>query len=393
MPYGLDAPGDQRQAGGQTDLLDMLADAIAKTMSQPEPQAPMAPPQQGMGGLQAAAAAMNPQTIPYFSQMANQPGQARFAQQQQSYEQALTGKRDALTAGVGLAGRQMMASRPGAGQRLQLKYLDTVDQRGTPIRVPYIFNPITGETREVDPDEVDALLASGGVERFVPPVIMPGMEVGQDGQPRAVITRIPRVGGRTTTVEGPNGNRLEPMPPTALATEAGGKAGVLGRFPDLMNVFNEADAAVGGSQGKLNQTWNYIQNRAARTGAGPILAPPELVNYYNRVKSILFPIVKATSGAVFPEAELARWEARFPTPGVHRPEEVGPAWDALIDEMTADIKAKYGAAGRTPPAIPNPTNQSSPSGAFSGKTMTRQQFDMLKPSEQQRWTSGGGMVK
>ena len=351
--------GGTPQPTPQTQL-ETLSEIIMKTLQQQEPQAPTAPPMQGMGGLQAAAAAMNPQTIPYFSQMANQPGQAQFAQQQAMFEKQMGDKRAALMAGANLTGRQIMANRPMAGTRLQYKQLNTTDAAGNPITIPGVYNPADGSIRAVSQDELDALTASGGVDRFVPPVIMPTITVGADGKPKAGFSKISKTDKPTTTVPGPDGSTIEPPPPPGMALEAGGKIGVLGRFKDLMDVFNSADTSVGGSSGFFNQSQNWVQNKLAGTSVGPILAPEQLVNYKRSVRAVLFPIVKATSGAVFPEAELARWESRFPSPGVDTPEEALHAWKVLIEEMTSDIQGKYGASGRTSPAIPNPLDSSSP---------------------------------
>jgi hypothetical protein len=67
------------------------------------------------------------------------------------------------------------------------------------------------------------------------------------------------------------------------------------------------------------------------------------------MKSVLFPIVKKGSGVAFSANELDKWETRFPIPGVHDDETAADMWDSLIDEITADIKAKYKAGGRTQP--------------------------------------------
>jgi hypothetical protein len=58
-----------------------------------------------LGGIQAAAAAMNPQFAPYLIQQANAPAQAKYQQQQAAFEAAMQGQQHALTAGTQLIGQ------------------------------------------------------------------------------------------------------------------------------------------------------------------------------------------------------------------------------------------------------------------------------------------------
>lgn len=267
-----------------------------------------------------------------------------------------------------------------------------------PIRVPTtVVDGKTGQNVRVvdwfDGDTGTFLRRTDQGEAGYAPAVMPGMEVGADGEPDAGIFRVPKSrGAGTERVTAPGGRRLEPMPSSPLAAEAGGKGAVLERVPDVMDVFNRAAESVGGDEGYFNGVQNWVQGQAAKRNLGRIVgAPPQLTDYFNSVKSVLFPIVKTGSGVNFSYQELDRWESRFPLPGFNTPEEAEHAWQVLIDEMISDVKSKYAAAGRTPPKMANPRVGKAED--FSTQPpMSRATFNSLKPSEQKRWTDGGGKV-
>jgi hypothetical protein len=223
------------------------------------------------------------------------------------------------------------------------------DVGGTPHRFLRLTNPISGETMPLlDPKTGEQVYELDLGEAGYAPGLIPGMMEGEAG-----VFRVPRGGtGSAKPVTGPGGAKLEPPPPQGMAQEAGGKIGVLQGIPHLKDVYNEVDAKLRGS-GKASQVKNWLSAQTAGTRFQTIAMPVEMQKYYSEMRAILAPYVRSVSGLVFPEAELQRYEARMPIPGVTDPSVVDTQWDSLIQEMVRDIKAKYGATGRQAPAIPS----------------------------------------
>ena len=182
------------------------------------------------------------------------------------------------------------------------------------------------------------------------PVIAPGMD--EEG---AAMLRISKgKGGKATRVTTKGGGRVEPQPPAGFVQDVGGQSGVLAGIPAIMDIFSAAEKSVGGSEGLLNKAQNWSQAKAAGTSGGPFVAPDELINYYTSVKSVLFPLVKSISGATFPIEELKKYESQFPMPGVDSPSVAQHKWEALVQQISRDMEAKYRAAGRAPRAASGP---------------------------------------
>jgi hypothetical protein len=146
------------------------------------------------------------------------------------------------------------------------------------------------------------------------------------------------------------GGKVEPLPPAGLATEAGGKIGVLQGIPHLKEVFNETDAKLRGS-GKIDQIKNWVGAQTAGTKFQTIAMPVPMQQYFTEMRAILAPYVRSVSGLVFPE-RTGTLQAGMPIPGVTDPSVVDTQWDSLIQEMVRDIKAKYGTTGRQAPNLP-----------------------------------------
>ena len=370
MPFGLQFPVNgnsqsQLAPAGLDPSSQAILEAVLAQLEGPPVQPPVAPAP--LGGLQRLAAAIGDFRAHVSNRQAQSP-QAQYQRALQEYPQraseadaAMRTLRNTLRIGSFQEAQKGQTQKEIAGMRSRATRYQrsefTRDVGGVPHRFRQMIDPTTGQivpvynpkTDDLE-DEVD--LGPAGY----PPAILPGMVIDKKG-PQARILRIDKSGGPAQVVEAPGGATLEPQPPTGLVTSAGAEAGVVGRIPEIMSVFDDADAAVRGDSGVLDQVQNYVQNLAAGTSVGPIVAPEQLVNYRRSMRSILFPYVKALSGATFPEQELRRYESQFPTPGVDTPGPEGTAahaWDALIQQMVTDIKAKYGAAGRTPPGVGQP---------------------------------------
>src|SRR3990167_7850464 len=362
MPYGLTYMGPQ----GEEE--DPVAAAVRELMASLEPspqmQPPAAPPPVGagrsiMGGLGDALLSMA-SVRSGGAPMAMGPFAAGQRERQKTYEERMMEfeKRQAENAAADRAMRNkakldmaLIGKRRGNIQPyIRDSYFGIDDRPDSPTKGQRVR--ITDFYDKFNPD---ALLGSEyGEETPFAPAIMPGMEIDpQTGKPSARILRIPKTGGPATAVTGMGGATIEAMPPAGLIESVGGEAGVVQGIPTVMDVFNKAAESVGGSEGMLRQFKNWAVSKAGGTSIGPIVAPPEVVNYFSSVRAVLFPYVKSVSGAAFPEQELRRYESQFPLPGVDPPDVAANKWNVLIQQMVRDIKAKYGAAGRTPPSTPS----------------------------------------
>jgi hypothetical protein len=345
------------------NLLTLISSVIEKPPLMPPPTPPM--PQGTLrtvaGNLGDAIAAMAavraggqaPQVGGFqASQMMRQQD---YKKQQEDYlnrtaaleSEGRTTRNAAKIGAISESQRQKSAEKV-AGMRAQAtskyRYIpSTVEKDGKPMRAVDVFDPETNEWLG------QRILGPAAYA----PAILPGMEITKEGFPIAGFYRTSRTGGGPTTrVEGPGGSRLEPQPAPGMAQEAGGKIGVLKGIPGLQDAYEKADMELRGS-GKMDQIVNWAYSRTANTPLATIVQPPEMQSYYANMRAILAPYVRSVSGLVFPEEELVRYENRMPIPGVTPPEVVDQQWEALIGEMVRDIKAKYGASGRTPPAIPD----------------------------------------
>lgn len=374
MPYGIYGIGDEQNPEAQ-QILELLQSLEKAPPEQPPPQ-PEQPshlqrvllggtPRHFVGSLGDAIAAMaavkaggTPPAMGAFA--ASQEREAlRQAQQLEEYRKRQeenaaadrslrnTIRVSTFQEGQKQAGAEKLANIKAKGVR-GLKSEFVRDVNGVSHRFLRLLDPTTGETMPLlDPktgEQVEELdLGSAGYA----PAVIPGMMEGQAG-----VFRVPRNTGAATPVTGPGGAKMEPPPPIGLAQEAGGKIGVLQGIPHLKGVFDKTDAKLRGS-GKLAQIKNWAFAQTAGTSLQPIAMPVPMQQYFTEMRAILAPYVRSVSGLVFPEAELRRYEARMPIPGVTDPGVVESQWDSLIQEMVRDIKAKYGATGRKTPAIPS----------------------------------------
>jgi hypothetical protein len=160
-----DQPQGQPQ---QPDHLDALAEVMAKldpavvqhilgTLNAPSPVAPTPPAFTGLSPLKAAAAAMNPQFAPTLINQQMAPEQARFQQQQAAFEQAMQGKREALTAGASIYNTGQKAMAPGQTRPLRYTNRFSPPTPG-PDGKMYVneerVNPYTGQSEVISVREV-----------------------------------------------------------------------------------------------------------------------------------------------------------------------------------------------------------------------------------------------
>lgn len=339
---------------GSDEHRSQLADAVLKhilsTLQQPAPQAPAIPQQQGLSPLKAAAAALNPQFAPLLLQQANAPAQAQYQQQQQAFEQAMQGRREALSGGIALAGQgskediarmQIEQKQRDAAIQEQLRQLGLmVTMRGQDIGAQksqeanwqvvgpdpngdlWQVNPKTGEKRSLGlkkPSPQDKQMESG----------LQGVQDTLDEMRGLYTTAIQQHGpGERNLQEG-----LQGVP--IVRNIAGAFDPLAQQHEALRNkLVLQLNKPVSGQQRLLTSEINQLLKYVPAYGTDPKVAMPQF-----------------------------------------------DSMQRMIDQM----KTKYSG--------PSPAQASAPSGGqFSGKTLPRAKFNQLKPSEQSRWTNGGGSV-
>jgi len=382
MPFGIQYP-----AGAGQDEEDpqarMIQDLIASLETAPAPAAPPAgpapptalqdalfggTPRHFAGALGDAIAAMAavkaggaPPAMGAFA--ASQQRQAELqAQQVREYqkrqEENAAAERmlrnqariSVFQEGQQQAGAEKIAKMKVTGAKgVKSEFVRDVD--GVSHRFLRLTDPISGETKPLlDPVTQEQVYELDLGPAGYGPAILPGMVVDKNGNPQARFVKISKgSGGVATEVKGPGGAILEPQPPAGLITGTGGEQGALGNIPGLEEAFVSTEKALGGRGNKLDQVIRYVQAKAAPQTFGPIVAPQELVDYFSQVKSVLFPYVRAQSGATFPIEELDRYEGQFPIPGIDTVDGARTKLRNITNQMISDIRAKYKAAGRTVP--------------------------------------------
>lgn len=296
------------QAKHDPQLLDALAEYFMRQIGQPEPQAPMAPNPVGLRPLQAAAAAMNPQFAPHFIQQANQPAQAQFNQQQQMFESALQGRREAVAGATALAGRditgQYSMMLPRNQVRLQSKE-DTItgDEAGKlgldPSRgwkVRRVFNPVDGTLSGVE--------VMG--EAWATPVVTPGTFNNQPGI--GVVSRSGEARGTANVV--PNAAPVAPVEPQTRLAQ--GRA-TLANIAEVKDVWKEFSGKARGPamfQGALDYGLQKFP------GTTRTLVPTQDYNtmsaFKSKIDNVVLRYVNSQSGKQYTIQELEKFRQFFP---------------------------------------------------------------------------------
>lgn len=330
----------QAPSGDQDQLLEQLAHAITEALHGPAPTAPTPPSFQGLSPIAAAAGAMNPQQIPTLINKQMGPAQAQYQQQQAAFEQAMAGRNQALQSGTSLA---------AAGIRADTS-LQTAGMRASPSgkgQLKQIFDRKTGKSywQEMLPDGQGGFIPGDILGEAAPSYgVLPGIDT-KTGQAANFPYNKRDPGEIGAPMKAPGGGVIQPMPPEGFVQQAGGAQATLAGLSDFRGIFDRADSA-SRQHGLVVRT---MRDWIGRQRLGGAIAP-DVAGYTAEVRRILFPYVKSITGAAFPESELVRYEQQFPVPGFDSPDLAQQKLDSLARQIAADMKAKYGVAGRVAPA-------------------------------------------
>jgi hypothetical protein len=329
----------QAQAGPQNhdELLDTLAKYLTEQLTQQVPQAPTPPQMGGLPGVKAAAAALNPQLSQQIHQTHYGPDIARYQQQQQAFETAMSGRDRAASMATQLAGRDISGQygmmRPPAtrGQirsvRLDdgsLAYQEMLpDGQGG-------FTP--GEILAPAPNPAAMLPTTEG---FIP-------TNRQTGQPMSGYVQKPGGGGAAL-----------PAPPPGIVSDISAGTATLQGLDTLRQAYKDIRAKTQG-QGTLEKIGKGFVGGTRYGGA--FESTRDYAEYKSSVRQALNAYIKSVTGAQFSVAELQRYEAQFPEP-----------WDDeslaetkiqnLSQRAIADMKAKmraFPAASGAAPQLVSP---------------------------------------
>ena len=291
MP-GAGGTGQQPQQQQGVDLYDLLATEIAKTMQQPQPQAPMPAQQQPLSPTSAFAAARNPQFAPHLINQAQAPEQARFAQQQAAFEQAMSGRQNAMSAGVSMVNSQNRAYGQGGRPALAILEMDDPDNPGKKVRnTVNVIRDLDGTAR------IQVLGATPWTPGNVPAV--PG------ASPQMTFPRGSSTPGAATPVPG------APVPPAPPSVEEDYRKNQA--FIDGSNHLREAFRELKGSTAGRSGLGNVIGQELGEFkygGAIPYSAPN--AKFESELRTTLDTMIVAITGLSFPENAFRRYRSELP---------------------------------------------------------------------------------
>ena len=281
-PYQPQQPQTQQ---GSNDLYDLLAQRIAESLSGPMPQAPQMPQQQPLNPTAAFAAARNPQFAPMLNQQAQAPEMARYGQQQAAFEQAMSGREKALSAGTSLVGAQYRMSGLGGRPALGTIEIDGVRTLVNVVRAPD---------------------GTATIQPLGPAPWSPGNIPGVPGvSPQMTFPRGGSVPGAATPVPG------APTPPAP---------------PSVEEDFRKNKAFIDGSNHLREAFRTLKQATAGRSGFGNVVGqelgefkyggaiPYSAANnaFESELRTTLDTMIVAITGLSFPELAFRRYRSELP---------------------------------------------------------------------------------
>lgn len=386
-----DAPAQVPQYGSnehKDELAQRIMEHILGQLDAPMPQAPKAPTPQPLGWAQAAAAAMNPEFINYFQQQANAPGQAAYQQSQNMFEAAMQGRREALTAGTQLLGRDITGQysllRPSAASRGQVKESTITGDAARALgvdpskswRIRQVFDPITRAFS--DPEVIGEVPYS--------PVVMPGVFDGNPGV--GVVSRSGSAAGSARQIPG-----MQPTPPEGTVTSIAGDVSNLAGLSDVWDSWRELKGKTEGAGSLTDRFGQVVGTALGESKYGGWLAP-EYAKFVANAKTSLNRYIKQQTGAQFSITEMNRYDAMWPK-----------AWDApdvakekiqkLQEQALIDMRSRLGSH---PGAGPAAAGVRTPNiGPMSGKMLKASDFNKIadpakRQSEMQRFRADGGVI-
>lgn len=320
---GAGGTGPQQQPNQLDDLREQLVQAITQQLHGGEPTPPQYQPAQ-VSPQQGFAMARNPQLAGMLNQNIQAPAQAQYAQQQAAFEQAMSGRQNAIGAGVSLLGSQARSNRPMIkeyievidGKRMRIR--DTLDASGNTVR-----QEVLGEA-----PESMAMLASP--EGYFPT----SRQTGQAKGP----------------VQSPGGGTVYPPPPAGVVSSVAASTATLGGLDDIWRAYQEIHEKTAGEGGYLDIARQRVGTFVGETRLGGALAP-EYAKYTSSRRASLNAYIKGQTGAQFSVKELERYDTQYPEPW-DPPEIARSKIDELrqraLNDMQAKLRVFPGAAGAAP---------------------------------------------
>lgn len=354
------AGGTGQQPKQQTDLYDLLASEIAKSLGAEQPQAPAPPQQQPLSPASAFAAARNPQFAPMLNQAAQAPEQARYASQQAAFEAAMSGRERAMQTGASLVGSQMRMS--GQGGR---PALGTIEIDGVRTLVNVIRDPDgTARIQQLGP----APWTPGNIPAV--PGVSPQMTFARGGSQPGAATPVPGA----------------PTPPAPASVEEDYRKNQA--FIDGSNHLRESFRALKAQVGDRGPVMGAIGQELGEFkygGAIPFSSPN--AKFENELRTTLDTMIVAITGLSFPEQAFRRYRSELPV-ATDSEEQAMQKIDNVVRKFVAEqrsIKQSYPAVGGERSG-----------GTFTGRSLPASSFNRLpadrRDAERQRFIAGGGTV-
>lgn len=296
--------GPQQPAQAQPSWYEPLIQRLTDEAMAQNPQPPTPPGFTGLDGPSAYGAVLNPHLAPSIIGAAQAPAQARYAQQQQAFEQAMGQQSDSRGHLVSLMNSQTRAA--GVNRPRSRSAIIEVDG------VRKTVNLIIGTNGEISGIE------EVGTTPWAP-VIMPGMDESGPG-----ILRIPKTpGGQATRVTGAGGGALSPMPPAGIVSDVAGAQATIAGVDDMMQGYRDIRAKTQDQSNAEKMGRNFVGS--SRYG-GAFEGTRDYAEYVVRRRASLNAYIKSITGAQFSVKEMEAYDAMYPEP-----------WD---DEALASQKAE-----------------------------------------------------
>lgn len=288
-------PGPRRTTpdASNPDFLRALTERIMQTLNQPEPRAPQPPQPQALDPVSAYAVARNPQTLDYFSDMANAPAANQYKAAQSAFEEAMQGRRNALTAGVSLANTQTRATASG-NRPLRLIPRNVV-RNGVNVGITEIFDPVTGEK----------LGESEAGEMAYAPTIDPGIDPATG---RPTMMRYPKnIGGTAFPVQDAGGRNVGAVPPAGIQNDYMQNAAFVQSSQALKAAWSRFKQKTSGA----TLLGRIAGQEAGESKYGTVIAPA-YAEFESTVKATLNAYIRSVTGLSFPEAAYQRHRSELP---------------------------------------------------------------------------------
>lgn len=228
------------------------------------------------------------------------------------------------------AGRERLESMKSRIQRSEF----VRDTQQGPRRVRQLVDMRSGEI--LAEDDLGAVM--------VPEIVSPGVAGGQAAL--GIINRRERTFQPVRTHEG--GQIVEPVPTEGFQREVAAEESFIDKAEDLYALHDSVYSELSQRPGIVGSAERYVKGRVGRGELGGILQP-EVAKYNAALKQALFTYVKKQTGAQFSITEMDRYEAQFPFPW-DPPDVARNKIDTIVAGAIRDIRARYGAAGRTIPS-------------------------------------------